>query len=151
MTRMSGTLETGCGERARTRCRFGAPLGARQLVGGVIDVTEFNPSVAGASGELITTTSDLNRFTSALLAGRILPQPELSVMKTVVAPSTRGLGLEVMPLSCGTAYGHSGDALGASAWTFATGPSRTVTLSVMWGTNRPANAAVSAFLEDALC
>jgi D-alanyl-D-alanine carboxypeptidase len=119
--------------------------------GGVIDVTEFNPSVAGASGELITTASDLNRFTSALLAGRILPPPELRIMKTVVAPSTRGLGLEVMPLSCGTAYGHSGDALGASAWTFATGPSRTVTLSVMWGTNRPANAAVNAFLEDALC
>jgi D-alanyl-D-alanine carboxypeptidase len=119
--------------------------------GGVIDVTEINPSVMGASGELITTAADLNRFTSALLDGRVLPSPWLRRMKSVVPPSTRGLGLEVVPLSCGEAYGHMGDALGASAWTFAVRPSRTVTLSVMWGTGRPANTAVNAFLDDALC
>ncbi|GIH15529.1 hypothetical protein [Rugosimonospora africana] len=57
-----------------------------------------------------------------------------------------------MPLPCGTtAYGHDGDALGVSTWTFTTGDGRAVTLSVTWGTNRPAKAAVTALLDDALC
>jgi hypothetical protein len=76
----------------------------------------------------------------------------LRQMKAVTAPSETGLGLEVLPLpACGeTAYGHSGDALGASAWTFATAD-RAVSLSVTWGTNRPAQAAVTALLTGALC
>jgi D-alanyl-D-alanine carboxypeptidase len=119
--------------------------------GGVIDITEYNPSVMGASGDLVTTAADLNRFTTALLAGRLLPPAQLRRMKSVVPPSTRGLGLELVSLPCGTAYGHKGDALGASTWTFATGPGHTVTLSVTWGTNRPGQAAVTALIEDALC
>ncbi len=48
------------------------------------------------------------------------------------------------PLTCGkTAYGHDGDSLGASAWTFTTGDRHAVTLSATWGTNRPAKSAVS--------
>jgi D-alanyl-D-alanine carboxypeptidase len=119
--------------------------------GGVIDITEYNPSVMGAAGELITTAADLNRFTAALLGGRLLPPALLERMKRVEPPSTRGLGLELLALSCGTAYGHSGDALGSSTWTFTRGQGRTATLAVTWGTNRPGQPAVAALLEEALC
>jgi D-alanyl-D-alanine carboxypeptidase len=120
--------------------------------GGVADITEMNPSVMNAAGEIISTTDDLNRFTAALLGGQLLPPPLLREMTTVSAPSEWGLGLEVRQLSCGkTAYGHDGDALGSSAWTFTTGEGRQVTLSVAWGTNRPAKAAVNTLVDDALC
>ncbi|WP_250035400.1 serine hydrolase domain-containing protein [Paractinoplanes maris] len=112
---------------------------------GVIDVTELNPSVMGAAGEVITTAADLNRFLTTL------PPGLLARMKTIEEPSQRGYGLEFLSLRCGTAYGHMGDALGASAWTFATGPDHAVTLSVTWGTGRPAKATVRQLLEDALC
>ncbi|WP_127503493.1 serine hydrolase domain-containing protein [Actinoplanes solisilvae] len=115
------------------------------------DITEMNPSVMGAAGSLISTAADLNDFVTALLAGRYLPPSVLDRMKTVQAPSTRGLGLEVIPLPCGTAYGHRGDALGVSAWTFATGPRQAVTLSVTWGTARPSRESVDRLLEHALC
>jgi D-alanyl-D-alanine carboxypeptidase len=121
--------------------------------GGVVDITEFNPSVMNSAGEIISTTDDLNRFTGALLGGRLLPPAQLTEMLAVSAPSQTGLGLEVRSLSCGrTAYGHDGDALGFSAWTFGTaGGRRTVSLSVTWGPNRPTQAAVTKLLDDALC
>lgn len=119
--------------------------------GGVIDITEMNPSVMGAAGSVVTTAADLNHFVTALLAGRLLPPRLLAQMKIVENPSTRGLGLESVPLSCGTAYGHRGDALGASAWTFATSPHKSVTLSVTWGTGRPSRTAIDNLLENALC
>lgn len=38
------------------------------------DVTTLNPRVAGAAGELVSTLTDLNRFYTALLKGRLLPR-----------------------------------------------------------------------------
>lgn len=113
--------------------------------GGAVDITEMNPTVLGAAGELVTTLDALNNHLLALLGGRLLPPAQLRAMKT-------GLGLQARPLTCGrTAYGYSGDALGASTWSFATGPDRAVTLSVTWGTGRPAVAAVMKLIDDALC
>ena len=40
---------------------------------GLIDFTKMNPSMMGASGEMISTTADLDRFFDALLGGRLLP------------------------------------------------------------------------------
>lgn len=120
--------------------------------GGVVDITEMNPSVMNAAGELVSSAADLNTFTSALLGGRLLSPPLLREMTTVSAPSETGLGLEPVELPCGaTAYGHDGDALGSSTWAFATPGGRSVTLSVSWGTGRPAKAAVTRLLDDALC
>jgi D-alanyl-D-alanine carboxypeptidase len=120
--------------------------------GGVVDITEMNPSVMNAAGELISSAADLNTFTAALLGGRLLPPKLLREMTTIAAPSQTGLGLETMALPCGaTAYGHDGDALGSSTWTFATPGGRAVTLSVAWGTGRPAKAAATNLLADALC
>ncbi|MEV4324509.1 serine hydrolase domain-containing protein [Microbispora rosea] len=84
--------------------------------GTVKDATVLNTSFAPGSGDLISTVGDLNRFASALLAGRLLPQPVLRQMLTPV-PGSRagsdidkyGLGVITTKLPCGiTVYGHGG-------------------------------------------
>ncbi|MEU9338238.1 serine hydrolase domain-containing protein [Streptomyces sp. NPDC048290] len=85
------------------------------------DVTVFNPSAAGAAGEMVSDNDDLNRFMSALLRGRLLPPKQLKEMKTtVVAPgvpnATYGLGLMKETLSCGTTvWGHGGGIHGSGS------------------------------------
>ncbi|WP_432491076.1 serine hydrolase domain-containing protein [Kineococcus gypseus] len=87
--------------------------GYARVGGQVVNVTRLNPSVAGAAGELVSTTADLDRFFDALLDGRLLPPELLAEMKrtTAVSPAY-GLGLVVAPLVCGTStgvlYGHDG-------------------------------------------
>ncbi|MBB5117831.1 hypothetical protein AF335_10555 [Streptomyces eurocidicus] len=49
----------------------------------LVDVTEWNQSITWASGDLVTTTADLERFSSALFRGRVVPKPELKLMFTV--------------------------------------------------------------------
>ncbi|MEU4996377.1 serine hydrolase domain-containing protein [Streptomyces sp. NPDC021622] len=86
------------------------------------DVTEFNPSVAGAAGSMISDSADLNRFYTALLRGKLLPKKQLAEMKTTVPrgedrPASRyGLGLESLKMSCGkVVWGHGGDIHGSSS------------------------------------
>ncbi|MFI6638786.1 serine hydrolase domain-containing protein [Streptomyces sp. NPDC050504] len=78
----------------------------------VYDATEYNPAWSGATGEIISTTRDLNTFYSALLKGRLLPAAQQSELLTTVKTGTffdYGLGLIVRPLSCGVkVYGHDG-------------------------------------------
>ncbi|MDQ8700933.1 serine hydrolase domain-containing protein [Streptomyces sp. LHD-70] len=88
------------------------------------DVTEMNPSVAGAAGAMISDSADINRFYSALLRGKLLPEQELKEMKATVpteddAPNlTYGLGLMKMAgLSCGKEiWGHSGGINGSGTY-----------------------------------
>ncbi|WP_219471286.1 serine hydrolase domain-containing protein [Nonomuraea rhizosphaerae] len=85
------------------------------------DVTEHRD--ADASGGLISTTADLNRFFRALLGGKLLGQAELAQMRHTIPvdeqtgriwPGARyGLGVFTRPLSCGgVSWGHGGDILG---------------------------------------
>jgi len=53
--------------------------GAKEFV----DVTRWNVSDRFASGDMISTTADLERFTKALFAGEIVPDPVLENMFTV--------------------------------------------------------------------
>ncbi|MFI8261973.1 serine hydrolase domain-containing protein [Streptomyces sp. NPDC085665] len=81
------------------------------------DFTEMDPSWGWAAGQLISTNSDLNRFFTELLAGRLLPAAQLAQMRTTVPAGTSGLryglGLTSRPLSCGGVYwGHGGDIAG---------------------------------------
>ncbi|MGH4028309.1 serine hydrolase domain-containing protein [Actinomycetota bacterium Odt1-20B] len=83
------------------------------------DLTEFNPSVAGSSGSMISDSADLNRFYAALLTGKLLPKRQLAEMKTTVAADDEGrrygLGLEPFAFPCGaTVWGHGGDMHGSS-------------------------------------
>ncbi len=78
----------------------------------------------GADGEIVSTTTDLNRFISALLAGRLLPA---AVLRTMLAPTVAGgqtflygLGIEIWEVPCGvTAYGHVGDVYGSRTYAVA--------------------------------
>ncbi|WP_063804361.1 serine hydrolase domain-containing protein [Streptomyces roseifaciens] len=56
----------------------------------LVDTTEWDQSETWASGDLITTTADLERFASALFAGRVVPQQELKLMFTVPEVPTYG-------------------------------------------------------------
>ncbi|ANS70739.1 alkaline D-peptidase [Streptomyces lincolnensis] len=103
------------GPHLRGYSGFGEP-------GPAIDVTDFNPTAAGAAGAMISTTGDVSRFFAALLGGRLLHPAQLAEMKTTVRaaeldpvwPGARyGLGLMEIPLSCGGVYySHGGDLAG---------------------------------------
>ncbi|MEU6979043.1 serine hydrolase domain-containing protein [Streptomyces sp. NPDC046371] len=80
------------------------------------DITETDPSWGWAAGQMVSTSSDLNRFFTALLAGRLLPAAQLAQMRSTVpaeatfgSGSRYGLGLVSRPLPCGgLSWGHGG-------------------------------------------
>ncbi|MFG2649986.1 serine hydrolase domain-containing protein [Streptomyces sp. NPDC048436] len=86
------------------------------------DVTVLNPRVAGAAGELVSTLVDLDRFYAALLAGRLLPAPQLrEMLNTRAADGRYGMGLYPQKLPCGTTvWGHNGRIAGSYVRTAAT-------------------------------
>ncbi|MFF3732114.1 serine hydrolase domain-containing protein [Streptomyces sp. NPDC002476] len=123
------------------------------------DVTDMDPSWAWAAGQMVSTNSDLNRFFTALLAGRLLPPAQLAQMRTTVpaeyfGPGARyGLGLVSMPLSCGGVYwGHGGSFPGYETRGGVTGDGRAAHVAV---TGRPADKAVmkrvEGVVDTALC
>ncbi|MFJ9692556.1 serine hydrolase domain-containing protein [Kitasatospora sp. NPDC101183] len=83
-----------------------------------IDVTDQNPTWAGAAGEMISTTDDLIRFDQALLHGKLLrpaQQREMTTMLETVPGSHEtdyGMGLARAQLSCTTVLGHNGGTFG---------------------------------------
>ena len=90
------------------------------------DVTEVDPSMAGAAGgnALVTTTEDLAHFIDALLAGKLFTQPEtlkqmLTFVKATDVPGKvgYGLGLERYQFPGGVeAIGHLGTGAGYRAF-----------------------------------
>lgn len=78
----------------------------------------FNPSVFGAAGAVVSTTSDVNKFTQALVTGKLLNQRMLAQMSTPRSTGY-GLGLMQMPDPCQpgkTMYGHNGATFGTFSW-----------------------------------
>ena len=80
---------------------------------------------AGTAGAIVSTPSELARFLSALLSGRLLPAAQLAQMTTVVPASVQGrdaygLGLTRRETPCGTAWGHIGGTLGHMSFAFTT-------------------------------
>jgi D-alanyl-D-alanine carboxypeptidase len=104
--------------------------------GALVDITEFDPSIAGAAGQIISTPSDLNQFLVALHTGKLLKPGELTEMRKTV-PATGmpngweyGLGQIKFKLSCGiVAWGHGGDADGFQSRTAITTDGRAVTVA----------------------
>ncbi|MFE0374304.1 serine hydrolase domain-containing protein [Streptomyces inhibens] len=114
--------------------------------------TEMDPSVGWAAGQLISTNSDLNRFFTALLAGRLLPAAQLAEMRTTVPAGTSGLryglGLTSRPLSCGGVYwGHGGDIAGYETRGGVTDDGRAANVAV---TNIPTDEAATQHVKDAV-
>lgn len=89
----------------------------RRRGAGVHDVTALDPSLANASGEMISSTGDLVRFMRALMRGDVLSPRRLAEMKATVPAEggeRYGLGLTELRLSCGTTvWGHEGTIQGS--------------------------------------
>ncbi|MFI7105828.1 serine hydrolase domain-containing protein [Nonomuraea sp. NPDC050227] len=90
----------------------------------VVDVTEMEVTSTWASGDLITTAADLEKFTKALFGGRLVPAEQLKPMFTVPkvtmygtddepAHYTSGLTELVLPGGI-VAYGKTGARYGSS-------------------------------------
>lgn len=123
------------------------------------DVTEFDPSQAWTAGQMISTPSDLNRFFTALLDGKLLKPAQLKELRTTVAApqfgreGRYGLGLSSVKLSCGvTAWGHGGSIPGYYTANAATEDGRAAAVAV---THLPTSAKalerVEAALDTAIC
>lgn len=90
----------------------------------LVDVTEMEVTSTWASGDLITTTADLETFTKALFGGKIVPAGQMEPMFTVPkvtmfgsdepAHYTSGLTELVLPGGI-VAYGKTGARYGSSA------------------------------------
>jgi D-alanyl-D-alanine carboxypeptidase len=82
-----------------------------------------NPIAAWAAGSIVSTTRDLARFYSALLAGRVLSSASLATMKEAVGigPGARlGLGIFALDVPCGVSWGHTGKIHDSSTLAIAT-------------------------------
>ncbi len=123
------------------------------------DVTEQDPSFGWAAGQMISTPSELNRFFTALLGGKLLAPAQLEQMRTTVpAPGLGkgvryGLGLISTPLSCGgVSWGHGGSITGYSTTNAATDDGRAATIAT---TRLPQTqeqvSILQRDLDEALC
>jgi D-alanyl-D-alanine carboxypeptidase len=120
----------------------------------LVDYTAMNPSVMGASGEMISTTRDLDRFFAALLGGRLVGPDLLAQMKTPgIAGADYGLGLWWRDTSCGVrVYGNDGDALAYQAWSYSTADLRhRVTVAFTPDSRADTDATVEELIDDAIC
>ncbi|MFI0988068.1 serine hydrolase domain-containing protein [Streptomyces exfoliatus] len=95
--------------------------------GPVHDVTELNPTLALAAGEMISDSADLQTFYRALLKGRLLPKSGMSELTATVPvnpdyPQFRyGLGISWQKLGCGTEiWGHGGGIHGSISEAYTT-------------------------------
>lgn len=117
-----------------------------------LDVTRINPTIAGASGDLVSSAADLNTFFRALLTGRLLPPAQLAEMKSPVSPGGYGMGLESTTLPCGvTVYGHGGGIFNYATLSFHTADARRqVTASINAFTGNLDPTAI-ALLDRVFC
>lgn len=114
----------------------------------------MNQTLFGAGGDMISTTSDLNRFITALLGGRLLPRRLLDEMKTPAVPGQAyGLGLAWRDTTCGIrVYGNLGDAVSYQAWYDSTEDGRRqVAIALTPNFKVDTDDSVDAFLDKAVC
>ncbi|WP_329329736.1 serine hydrolase domain-containing protein [Streptomyces mirabilis] len=125
----------------------------------LVDATEWDPSWAWAAGQMVSTNSDLNRFFSALLAGRLLPKAQLEQMRTTVpasypfpAGARYGLGLVSTPLSCGGVYwGHGGSMTGYETRGGVTEDGRAANVAVTMQPSQAVKERMDGVVDTALC
>lgn len=98
-----------------------------------VDVTEMNPSLAGASGELISSTWDLNTFMKALVQGRLVDTRDM--FDTL--GTGYGLGIEIEETPFGRMIGHGGGGPGFMGAVFSTenGSRQATAFSSRWIAN----------------
>ncbi|MFD9601710.1 serine hydrolase domain-containing protein [Streptomyces sp. NPDC059970] len=148
-----------------TAIRERHPQGYRQDSPGapLRNVSEIDPSASWSAGAMVSTNSDLNRFFSALLDGRLLAKAQLDQMRTTVPMGkdgyNAGLGIISTPLPCDddpahdrVAWAHSGAIPGYGTWAAATddGRAASVTMTLEPKTNEAVKHLENA-VDAALC
>ncbi|MDF2962449.1 MAG: peptidase [Paenibacillus sp.] len=98
----------------------------------LLDVTEGNQSFTWAAGQMISTTTDLNTFMTALFSGKLLPEEQLEYMFTVpdvptwdeagkdAGPAVLSMGMTRMVIKGYTFWGKTGARPGYGNGMFAT-------------------------------
>ncbi len=71
-----------------------------------IQERETDMSIPGGAGSIVSTPTDLTRFIEALFSLKLVSQPSLTHMKTII--DRYGMGLRQVPFYARTAYGHNG-------------------------------------------
>ncbi|MFI6169922.1 serine hydrolase domain-containing protein [Nocardia sp. NPDC051052] len=149
-----GLSDTYLPSTGETGLRDPHPSGYATVEGAIIDQTHIEPSLLWASGALVSTGADLNRFYTALLAGQVVPEPVRQQMLDGVDRGhgdgfSYGLGVGYTQLACGARYvGHVGGIHGFSAISGATAAGRAVTISY---TGTPTTTDIRGLLTHALC
>ena len=126
-----------------------------------VDVTQMDPSLGWAAGQLISTPDDLRAFFEALVAGDLLePDEQAAMMTTVPAPGFEptgdweyGLGIARHALPCGGyAWGHGGDIQGFETRNLVTEDGRSAVVAVTaLPTSLKMLTDVSESVDAALC
>jgi D-alanyl-D-alanine carboxypeptidase len=120
-----------------------------------VDITVFDHTFAGAAGEIVSSTTDLNEFYGALMTGRLLAPAQLTEMRTVRAAGhgfAYGLGIATRQLPDGTTlWGHNGGTFGFETFSWTTGRGdRQVTVAVTPRADRDPHDRVNDFVTAAL-
>ncbi|WP_433535179.1 serine hydrolase domain-containing protein [Micromonospora sp. CA-249363] len=125
------------------------------------DVTDMDPSLGWAAGQLVSTPDELRTFFQALVDGRLLkPAQQKAMMTTVPAPGFEptgeyayGLGIARHELPCGgEAWGHGGDIQGFETRNLVTRDGRGAVVAVTGlPTGEQMLADVNESVETALC
>jgi D-alanyl-D-alanine carboxypeptidase len=107
-----------------------------------VDITRFNPSVTGASGELVSSAADLNRFYRAVITGTLLrpaQQRQLLEIRSTGRSYDYGLGLQTRLVNGVRLWGHDGDIFGfqATSWTTEDGGRQLTVACNPWGSSEP--------------
>ncbi|MEU1422436.1 serine hydrolase domain-containing protein [Kitasatospora sp. NPDC005751] len=120
----------------------------------LLDSTEQTASWLWSAGGVISSAADMDRFLTALVAGRaggLVSDDSLrqltAVLPTPTAKVGYGLGIRQIALSCGTVLGHGGIVQGFQTQSFVTPDGRR---SVVVFANASNNGAVTTGLMSAL-
>ncbi|WP_405430265.1 serine hydrolase domain-containing protein [Micromonospora sp. NBC_00617] len=126
-----------------------------------VDVTDMDPSLGWAAGQLVSTPDELRTFFEALVGGRLLkPAQQAAMMTTVPAPGFEptgeyeyGLGIARHELPCGgDAWGHGGDIQGFETRNLVTEDGRGAVVAVTGlPTGEKMLADVNESVDTALC
>ncbi|MCX0269176.1 beta-lactamase family protein [Nocardia zapadnayensis] len=105
----------------------------RTIDGERIAVTEMNPSLDWAAGEMVSTTADLEKFFAALLSGELTSPNALAQMRNTVSMGGMGfhygLGLQRFDPPCGdSVWGHGGELLGYLSYAYRSDQGRAMTM-----------------------
>ncbi|MGW4243013.1 serine hydrolase [Nocardia sp. NPDC004722] len=117
------------------------------------------PARRATAGELISTGADVNRFFTALLAGKLLASAQLEEMQQDPQPLTNrpgysnGLGLARVPAICNLeVWGHGSSVPGFRTFSGVTPKGLAVTVSANLRSEDPAvTATINQAFNAALC